>query len=157
MATKTDYTKGVTAGLAMLKKAPKRYREYPHTYEHELKALARNLEDKYRESIGELVCPFTGEPGYMRVSWYREGISDAIRYGHGAKFVVVKYTGTGCYNVAGMAEPTVYDDPAFAWKKSWELDPHGHEFKSIDVLYVNGAARELGLEEFYVLSIAEVK
>ena len=150
MALKSDYHKGVTAGLALAKKHPS-FKRYPHAMEHEIRSAARKLEDKYRDQIGELVCPITGEPAYMRVSWYYDGIRDALRYGNAAKFVIVKFTGTASYNVETLAERTVYDDPAAAWKRSWTLDPTGHKFKSIDALYVNGAARELGIEAVYGL------
>jgi len=146
-AIKTDYQKGITAGLRLLKTMPARYRKYRHNYRNEINALVRRAREKYGDTIGDLVCPFTGEPSYMRTSWYAEGMDHAIAYGRGAKYVVVRFNGCGSYNVDSMVDRTVYDDPSFAWKRSWEADPHGHNFKSIDVLYVNGAAKELGLLE----------
>lgn len=61
------------------------------------------------------------------------------------------YTGQGRYTLESLAEHSVYNDPAFAWKRSWELDPEGHKFTSIDALYVNGAVKEFALEEVYGL------
>jgi hypothetical protein len=147
---KSDYSKGVTAGLALAKKHPS-FRCYPSFREYEIRAAISKLEDKYSAQIGELVCPVSGEPSYMRLSWYRDGIRDALSYGNAAKFVIVHYSGTNGYNVGSLVDRTVYDDPAQAWKRSWALDPQGHAFKSIDALYVNGAARELGIEDIYGL------
>jgi len=106
---KSDYQKGVTAGLAMARKHPS-FARYPSLQEHEIRQEIEKLEDKYREVIGELVCPITGEPAYMRTSWYREGIRDALRYGHGAKFVVVNFSSTAGYKVESLADRTIYDD-----------------------------------------------
>jgi hypothetical protein len=95
---KTDYQKGITAGLA-LKKRP----SFKQWAEHEIEAVIRELEDKYHKKIGNLVCPITGEPYYMRISWYSNGIRDALRYGYGAKFIVVKHSGMGFYNIDSLA------------------------------------------------------
>jgi hypothetical protein len=138
---KSDYQKGITDGLALLKKYPSLKR----WMEHDIITIMQKLEDKYDKKIGNLACPITGEPAFMRISWYRDGIRDALRYGHGAKFVVVKHSGMGFYNIDSIAELTVYDDPALAWKRAWELDPNGHKYKSIDMLYVNGAVEKLGI------------
>lgn len=144
---KSDYHKGVTAGLALGKKRPS-FRRYPHAMEHEIRDAVRKLEDKYREQIGDLACPITGEPAYMRVSWYRDGIMDALKYGRGAKFLIVRH-GTPSYNLDSLVDRTVYDDPALAWVQSWKLDPEGHKYKGLDALYVNGAVNELGLRDVY--------
>ena len=145
---KSDYAKGVTAGNGLAKRKPfLRHRYY--TTEHERRDAVRTLEDKYSALIGDLVCPDTGEPAYMRMSWYRDGINDGLRYGHGVRFLVVRFSGSGHYNISTLAEETVYDNPALAWKRSWELDPQGHNYKSIDALYVNGACERFGLNEVY--------
>jgi hypothetical protein len=61
---------------------------------------------------------------------------------------VVPYNLDHCHpnNIDSLAEQTVYDDPALAWKRSWELDPEGHKYKGIDVFYVKGAAEKLGIK-----------
>ena len=150
MARKTDYQKGITAGIALAKRKPA-FRHHYHSYEHEIRSAVRDLEYKYGAVIGDLACPFTGEPSYMRMSWYRDGVCDGLKEGKGRKFAVAVFNGQGFYNVDSLAEQTVYDDPAYAWKRSWELDPCGHEYTSKDVLYINGACKHFGLEEYYGL------
>ena len=67
----------------------------------------------------------------MRISWYSDGIRDALLYGHGEKFVVVKASSTGFYKVVDLiVELPVYDDPALACKRALELDPEG-KYKGI--------------------------
>jgi hypothetical protein len=135
---KTDYQKGITSGLNLLKKYPL----IGQWSKYEINTAVQKLEDKYQKKIA-----VSGEPAFMRVYWYRDGIRDALRYGHGRKFVVVKHSGMGLYNIDSLAEQMVYDDPELAWKRAWELDPGGHKYKGIDVFYVKGAAEKLGIKD----------
>jgi hypothetical protein len=149
---KSDYHKGITAGLGLGRRYP-HFRCCYHTREHEIREAVRKLEDKYSRQIGEVPCPLTGEPSYMRLSWYREGVHHALQYRRGAKYLIVQYSGAESYNLESLAERTVYDDPALAWKRSWELDPQGHLFKGLDALYVNGAVKEFGIADVYGLEL----
>lgn len=142
---KTDYQKGITKGLA-LRKTNKRLATAPYSNQNEISWLVRDAERSYMEKIGNLPCPFTGEVT-MRGSFFRDGVWHAFMEGTAEpqKFVVVRFSGQGCYNVNSLAEQALYDDPAFAWKRSWELDPAGHKFKSIELAYVTGGHQHFGL------------
>lgn len=147
MPRKTDYAKGYTAGLVAIKKMPKRYQEYRHSYRKEIESKLRDIADKYSDSIGDAPCEFTNEPSYMRTSWYRDGLEDAIFSADVVnKWIVCKFSGQGYYTVESIADQALYDDPCFAWKRSWELDPHGHNFTSKPIRYVGGACKHLGIE-----------
>ena len=145
MARKTDYAKGLSAGAALLKRMPARYREYRHNYRTEIEAMVRKAEEKYSESIGNTPCPVTGEVS-MRSWFYRDGILDAI-YNQDTvnRWVVCRFNGCGHYTVESLAEETLHDDPVFAWKRAWELDPHGHDYTSKPIRYVNGACAHFGI------------
>jgi hypothetical protein len=124
---KTDYQKGITSGLNLIKKYP----SLMQWSKDDIKTVMQKLEDNYRRKIGNKDCPISGESASTRVSWYCDGIRDALLYGHGEKFVVVKTFSRGFYKVVDLlAELPVYDDPALASKRASELDPEG-KYKGI--------------------------
>jgi hypothetical protein len=124
---KTDYQKGITSGLNLIKKHP----SFMQWSKDDIKTVMQKLEDNYRNKIGNQDCPISGESASTRVSWYCDGIRDALLYGHGEKFVVAKTSSTGFYRVDDLiAELPVYNDPALACKRALELDPKG-KYKGI--------------------------
>ena len=144
MARKSDYLKGVTAGLKLKAKHPAWF-DYKHAWQYKISALARNAEEKYRDSLPDTQdTPDDREAGrWSRASRYWLGILHAFDYGEPSQFVIVKHNGNGYYNLDSLASRVVYENPADAARESWRMDPSGHLYKELDILYVHGAKGEL--------------
>lgn len=151
--TKCDYLKGVTAGLSLMRRIPKRHLEYKHSFRHELDAVVRKAEDKYRDSFAQndsLGLPSLSSDAWERARYYAQGVRDAFEYGSAQLHVVCRYNGMGHYTVSDLADQRTFVDPSEANKRAWELDPQGHDFTSKPILWVNGASKHFADESLAV-------
>lgn len=158
MATKCDYLKGITAGLALHAKLskPGPFGALPRNDKYIVDAATRKMEDKYREALDAgpvgLADPDArfGTLGheqmtYIRAGYFREGVNDAMTYGKAQLFAVFHFDGTGHYSAEKLADRAVFADPSKACLRAWELDPQGHKFTSMALHYAHGAAEALGV------------
>ena len=156
--TKSDYLKGVTAGLALRTKLskPGKFGSLPRNDKYAVRAAVDKLERAYWEKLDSAGpapadAPWGSEAHeaqpYIRAGYFAQGVNDAIEYGKALLFGVFRYDGTGHYNADKLADRTVYDDPSKACLRSWELDPAGHKYKGLALIYAHGAADALGLSD----------
>jgi hypothetical protein len=147
---KTDYLKGITAGLSLRKKSDNQLMKHGFRFDKFQRANAESkVEQKYRESLLKTGVPnkSTANYGtlehealaYIRTGYFMQGVKDAMDYGTAQLFGVFHYDGTGYYNTDKLADSTVFTDPSKANLRAWELDPNGHAFTSMALHYVHRA------------------